>query len=246
MKKKPNLVSRSGSDHAGTIRRLKRQDSIREKVLRGFTNQYQLANAYQVTQKTISQDLSTIYNQMVEESLDDHKVLKAFRIKQFEQIKILALQEFEKSKEDSEEIVTVKKKCTNCYGLGKVEDKPGIFDRCGTCKGKRIISNDETIRVKGQTGDPAYLRVIKECQTEIARIEGLYPRNVTSRKLELEAEMVGGKIHAKVSELYIEADGDLIIRCVATLDELKESIKSGSAKVIEAEHKRIESDQDQD
>ena len=224
------------------LSKIQRQDSLRERILRGVTNQRSLAAAYGVSQKTISLDMNEIYDQIFAESLQDHLVLKAFRIKQFENIGLMALNEYERSKKDIEEKAIVTKQCPNCFGLGKIEDSPNEFTPCGTCKATGKIKSEETIRIKQQIGDPAFMRVAKECISEISRIEGHYPRfsSAYSRRLEIEAEGVGGKINLKVQELFIEADSDLIIKCVSALDELQESLKQGSAKVIEAEHKRLE------
>ena len=231
------------SDIEFQLSKLQRQDSLREKILRGVTNQNQLAVAYGVTQKTISLDMRDIYEQIKSESLKDFETEKAFRIKQFTYLGILALNEYDKSKQDIEEKALVTKSCTNCFGQKQIEDNPGIFTECGTCKGTGKIKSEETIRIKQQTGDPAYLRIFHEVTKEISRIQGIYPRNSYKRQLEMEAESVGGKISLKVKELFLEAPADLLINAVSILDELQEGIKNGSAKVIETESKRIEEDQ---
>lgn len=222
------------------MEKLKRQESIREKMLCGLTNQDSLAVVFGVTQAQISRDVDDIYNQILQNNLVDHEAQKTFRIAQFENLGRMALVEFEKSKKPSKEKVITKKPCPNCLGEGETEELPGLFDTCNICKGKGQIQTEEVIRIKASKGDPAYYRVFHSCLVEIARINGLYPRNAYSRKLEFEAESVGGKIKLKAQELFLEADSKLILDAVTVLDQLQESVKTGEAKVIESKSKKIE------
>jgi len=137
--------------------------------------------------------------------------------------------------------------CKRCNGEGVEEIRPGIMDDCEECGGTghevakcRLCAGEgkikvETTKVKGQAGDPAFLRVAKDCFAEMARLSDLYPRNATVKKLTMSSKEVGGQIEKTIEGLYLDAPMETIIRARAVVDEIEEKMREGEASIV-SEH----------
>ena len=104
--------------------------------------------------------------------------------------------------------------CTHCGATGKV-----------------LV---ETVRVSGQAGDVAFLKLAKECFVECARLDGAYPgsSNLRVGALVKSAQAVGGEAQAQIEEMYVDAPPEMIIQALAVIEELREKVKERQVRNI--------------
>jgi len=221
-------------------------------MLRGVTSPTQIALAFGVMPKRASVWMTKIRDSWQtrdkERTQEDRRTI---RIKQLENIAILALSEFAQSKKNSKEKTVVSQPCRQCHGDKIVMDKnkicqtceglkidetfPGQYSMCMDCNGtgfgtKRCRecrgtgeTKINTLKVKQECGDPAYLTIAKAAFLECARLEGLtFDSRITLGKQLIEASAgVDGVISQKIEEIYFDAPVDVIIQAMAAMDELR-------------------------
>ena len=209
----------------------KRLVRLEQLILRGVTNQYELAAAFGVGIHEIFAMMKHIREQWLANDVEDVKQQVLKREKQLEALAQKALTAYDRSKQDVEEFTVVERVCTRCKGDGQTEEKPDYWVDCTECQGKGRITT-ETTKVKGQPGDPSFLKVAKECFVECARLKGLYPTTNTMqmKRLVSESREVGGEIQTRVEEMYLEASDDKIIKALQALDVLQREIKGEKVK----------------
>ena len=210
-------------------------------LIRGTSNQSQLAAAFGVCQKTICNWINEIYKRWAEVGGRTTEDKRALRVKQLEAIAIAALNEFETSKKNAEELGVTSRRCTLCNGTGLKQVNPHENVECNECGGVGEIEQLNK-RIRGRTGDPAYLTVAKTCIESAAKLEGLYPETSTkiSKTIIEEGRTVGGEIQRRIEEVYIEAPIELIIKSKAILDQLRVEGKKTEQKTIEVEGNKVE------
>ena len=208
-------------------------------IIRGTTNQSQLAAAFGVCQATITNWINEIYQRWAKTAGRTTEDKRALRVKQLESIAMAALNEFESSRKNAEELGVVSRRCLKCNnGIVKVNEYENA--ECKECGG---VGEVEVVnkRVRGRTGDPAYLTVAKTCIEAAAKLEGLYPETAKiSKTIIEEGRTVGGEIQRRIEEVYLEAPVDLIIKSKAILDKLRVEGKKAEQKVIEVEGKKVD------
>lgn len=208
---------------------------LEKHLLRGLSNQHELAAAFGVTQQCIHEWISVIYKRWKEESPETTEDARTRRIKMLDHLAATAILEFERSRAISEEKIVQERICPECEGKKKETVAPGEQVTCPVCKGKGIVSH-ETVKTKGTPGDPAYINVAKACIESAARLEGLMPVTMRGSKTVFEeTKTVGGDLHRTVTQEFYDAPVDLIIRARATLDEIQQSMKKGETKKIDVE-----------
>lgn len=215
---------------------------IEQLMLRGVTNQQELAAAFGVPQSRISTHMKEIrrrWREADEEATADERVL---RQRQFENLLQMALNSFERSKKDAEEVVTHEEVCGACDGK-KFTSEFGEKKECKNCEGRGKVLREVT-RVKGQVGDVAFLKLAKELVAELARLKGIYPENASIRNLVAATRNVDGELQTQVQEMIIEGPVDTIIRAKAMLAELDHGMKNGSIQVLDVQPEVKEEEQD--
>lgn len=137
----------------------KRQAIVEDYILRGVSDESQIAAALGVPVSKIGYYLKKIrerWRQSAFSELDDKRHL---RVNQMMDVAKKALNSFEVSKRDAAEYTVQEKCCTNCSGSGKdpkkktevipceacngsglEEDTPGVYTRCEVCDGKKETS----------------------------------------------------------------------------------------------------------
>ena len=157
-------------------RRLK----IRKLMLSGITNVRDLAIRFGVSQTQIIQDMKWVRKQW---AIEDARLFRndsdrrLMRIQMLMDVITKAADSFERSKQNAEKVTTHTKKavCSECRGQGKVKSKGSSKAvKCTECKGAGNIDiTVETREIKGQAGDSSFLKVVRDCITEINKMEGL-------------------------------------------------------------------------
>jgi len=219
----------SGHPHRQTkqlsIRVMKRRNRIREMLLRGVSNQQEIAAAFGVSQPLVSKDIKAIMEEWREEEKGKGIQKRDKRIKQLEMAAKEAFDSWIKSKESKEEVSTTytPKKCTTCYGKGKIKD---TGDTCSKCNGSGEIVEEIVRRsVSGSPGDPSFLRTFNDCIKEMAKLEGLYvkKKHVSGRvEATLTHKLVqGGSLEGVPNEVLLEARAAYAQLEVAYKDEAK-------------------------
>ena len=194
-------------------------------MLNGITNLTELAAAFGLSRPTLKTMVEEVERTWLENERHDAVLEREFRCKQLEQLVQKALNSYERSRQDSEEISYTFAICGVCDGSGDIK-KDGVTQDCVTCGGDGKI-RVESVKIKGQAGDASFLRVAKDCIVECARIKGLYPdgrSSVAIRKLISSSQEVGGAIQSKIEELYVDAPAEVLIKAMASLDELREKM----------------------
>lgn len=210
-----------------TNERRARLVKIEESILRGYTNQNDLAAKFGVTQQQISNDLREIHDTWKREGIDKTKERRRLRVKQLEYVIQLAHNAFQVSRGDVERGETEKHEvCKDCEGMGVKEG-----DWCDACDGNGFIKSVSlTIKKQGQAGDPNWLAIIKNCNAEINRLEGNYTPPV--KRIQKNTTVSGAVLHAgltaKDGNLYLLASGDDIIQAKVALERLKQSAKENA------------------
>jgi len=204
-------------------------------LLSGVTNLAEIGAAFNRSVQTASLWVKEIRERWEKEREQDLERRMDLRVRQIENLAILALDSYERSKEDSREYTTVTKVCEFCKGDGVVEVSGKEFGEkkkqvCSHCsgEGKSII---ETMKIAGKPGDGRFLSIAKECFVELTKLEGLHPQQATIRKLVAKSQEVGGEMQTEVEEIYLSAPVDTIIRAKAMLSELKELQSKGQASI---------------
>ena len=229
------------------MRRQQQMLKVEKFYLNGITNQVEIANALGVTPACISQWTKEIQQEWLKVDQENVVAQRALRSRQFDNIAQMALTSFERSCQHEEELTTTEKYCVKCGGecIVKVTDektKESKWARCPTCngRGKEVI---EVTKRKSRPGNPIFLSVATAALRESCKVIGLTSIATRLGRVVEETRTIGGELHQRTEELYVEADMDTIIRAKAALDELRAKIANGEAQVVDGkviEAKRIE------
>lgn len=224
--------------------RRKRMMRLEQMILRGNTNQSQLAAAFGVDQSTVChwiREIEADWKKREYDKLDDRR---RYRIKQLENIVSMALASYDRSRLDEEEFTISQKTCPICDGTKEMK-QDGTTTKCRGCDGVGYVQTEQT-KVKGKAGESSFLKVAVDTIKEIGRLEGLYPeKSGITRRSALVESHVGedGVLRQRIDELYVDAPDDMIVQALSDLDRLEEAAKKArekKAKTIEAKARRIE------
>jgi hypothetical protein len=177
--------------------RVKRRNQIERLMLDGLFSPTQIAKEIGVTVSTIRKDIELIEREWADTyTPEERERRRNRRISQLETITTLAAKGFDKSKESAErETVTTDP------------------------KGKTTTMKE----TKNQYGDPALLNVMKNCITEISKLEGLHvQRHEISGK-------DGGAIVVEAMRQIPDEELDKIVAAAERLEEL-----SGQSLLLES------------
>jgi len=192
----------------------KRRERLRMVELdieRGDVNQTALAKKYGVSQPQISHDFKKIREKWLKEDSEWAKGNRAKRVRQQESIGRVAAREFELSKRS---ITT----CQDCEGKGYIKRK-GV---CQLCEGEGVIVAFDA------PGDPNYLRIMKSCLEECARLENLHPPRTRVKK-----EVSHNHAHLHLNgNGFADASEDDLIEAKVLFDKMQGNGQNG-ARVIE-------------
>src|SRR5690606_23062528 len=122
-------------------------------ILRGVTNQEDMANAFGVSRQTIGKYIREIYENWKNENDPEVVELRILRQKQLENLLQLTLDSFHISRQPIEDYEILEVDCDECNGEGMVEDKPDQWIKCEGCDGKKT-KTIERKTVKGEPGNP--------------------------------------------------------------------------------------------
>ena len=196
--------------------RLKRIEMM---ILRGVTNTNEISSAFGIGRTETERLIKVILERWKSEDRSDLNEKRIQRTKQLELILNKAIISFEKSQQDEQEISKEIKTCGDCSD-GIRRKKDGEEEQCKTCKGvgKIVV---ERIKIKGQSGDPAFLNIAKEVVKELAKMEGLVqPDPKISSSLLIQSRTIGGEVEQEVRQLYIEAPAETLLRAKLLLEEI--------------------------
>lgn len=222
---------------ASLVEREKYLARLEQRMLRGVTNQHELAAAFGKPVTVLARDMMDVRDRWLAHSPKNAEHAKITRIRQLEHLGILALDSYQRSRQDVEEITTQDRGCTNCIGTGKVApdpSKPNAETKCPECAGRGVVSV-ETRKIKGQAGDASFLKMAKEAFIEAAKIEGVISTSTLSLKnLSATAAQLGdSELKLEATEITLEAPLEVLLRAKALLEEIHQGRKKGTVKVIE-------------
>jgi hypothetical protein len=231
---KPNNVDR--------VERERYLNRLEHKMLRGVTSRHDLAAAFGKSIATIEDDMAIVRRRWLRNSPTDVEAAKIARIRQFENLAMLAIESYQRSRQDAEEVTVTERPCLPCSATGKVKKKGADGkEEMATClecggKGATVV---ETRRMKGQAGDAGFLRTARDCFVEAAKIEGvIVSSSLTMRNLTQTINgLPDGQVKMEAQELTLEAPIDVLLRSMAVLEEIREGHKSGKIKMLEGKGK---------
>ena len=208
---------------------LKRRRRVEDYLLRGLTDQNSMSVALGVSQGTISLDVKEIHGRWLREEIKVSRLKRSRRVKQLEFAAQQAIDAWERSKQNAEEISTVytPRKCADCKGTGIQDEITGNW--CLTCNGDgKVMTEVVTKKIRGQVGDAVQLRLFKECVVEAAKIEGSYVRKAAAK-----SNGEGGSLGINIQLDLSKAPPDLLLQAKAAYLRLTESMESRDAAIIE-------------
>lgn len=209
---------------------------LEKMLLRGVSNQTEMAAAFGVSQVMVCGYIKELYQRWRDERPEDIELARITRVKQLDGITLMALNEFERSKKASEDFTITSKMCTACKGDGDTIDSMGETVKCRECGGSGEIKT-QVVRVVEKTGDPAYLAIAKATIETAAKIEGVLANQSMGKMSTIlrETRAVGGEIHEKAKEITLEAPTDVIVKAMAMMDQIKQKMRIGEVKAIESQ-----------
>jgi hypothetical protein len=223
-----SMKKKDDSDKKVFVEQMKSR--VEKLILRGVTSREDLARAVGAGLNTIDNWKEEIFERWKRDDIQDRNVLRIRRVLQLEKIANVAIDEFERSRKDSEETVQTTAVCSTCGGKKVEESKavPGRMVKCSKCRGTGMVLVSVVVKVKGKEGDPSYLRVAKDCITECAELEGLFPSQtkMTARSLVTATSMEDQTMRTHLTEFIYEGDEDVIVRAKAVLADLKKKIRT--------------------
>jgi len=166
------------SKRAMQIRQRKRRQRVRDLLERGVTSYTDIAKRIGCTVPTATSDVKFIQSKWLDYDIATTTYRRSKRIRQLERIIREAYYSFFRSRQNKEEITTVytPRPCPECKGSGFGPDE---VDWCAVCDGRgEVMAEVQTRKQTGQSGDPSFLRIVKECLVEAAKLEGLAPQKV--------------------------------------------------------------------
>jgi hypothetical protein len=198
----------------------KRREKVKGFLLKGVSNQSEMSAALNVSPATICKDVQEIMEEWRDEDTKEYRVKRAQRIKQLELSAQRAINAFDRSRNDSEEVQVLYtpqscKKC-NATGLDRKTKRA-----CEACNGEGIV-NVETIKrtTKGQAGDSTFLKVFNDSIKEIAKLEGLYAK-VKQPKVAV-SKVEGAVIHAHVAARMDGVPAEVLLEAREAYEKLLE------------------------
>lgn len=220
------------TDRQRLIAQRERRQKVATMLLRGITNHSVMAAAVGVAPCTVWSDVKHIRQNWLRDDCRMAKYEAALRVKQLEYGALKAMESYERSRQDSEEITTdyVPRKCIDCKGTGFIE---GTTNWCLTCDSTGSVLVEHVVRkVKGQAGSAAHLAVYTKAISDIAKIKGCYPLNnqVTDNsigKTVIQASMVD----------YSKAPAELLLRAREACYLLTQSVGGSDVVDVVAEKK---------
>lgn len=234
------MAKRNNMPQKKDIETQRKKNRLEELILKGNTNQIQLAAALNVSNTTISTWIKDIRKDWKEREIVNLDEQRRFRIKQLEHVSTLAFNGFDRSRKSKEEISLVEEICPRCDGKGSYT-RNELTEPCMVCSETgRVVK--EKISVKQSPGDPAFLKIAIETIREIGKIEGVYPVR-ENNKLLLSATKVNGEVRERIAAIYSDVPDDLLAEALATIDRVEEATKSKRKKTIEAESRRVDEDE---
>lgn len=210
-----------GRTSAKAVEQYKRQRKVECAMLRGHVGQQELATRYGVSQHTISKDMLAIRQRWALSSKDSAKYRRLHRIKQLEEVFRCAMESYERSRRDEEELVTQYKpqKCCDCGGVGKVE-----LEDCTACQGTgRVVVEATTRRVRGQAGDASFLNQARQTLMNIAKLEGLTvpPTSVRAQQAVVIQQTVA--VEGEDANPFIDVPKDVLLDARRALQRLQQA-----------------------
>lgn len=154
---------------------LKRREKVAEYLTRGCENTMSIAAALGVAQSTIQNDIKAIELMWINRAISNIGKRRELHTQRILWAAFQASNAWERSKQNAEEISTeyIPKKCPECSGTGF---EAGTENWCNNCKGKGEVLIEKVIRrIKGQVGDPQFLRLFKDLAETAAKWDGVVP-----------------------------------------------------------------------
>lgn len=192
------MPRKKGLKRSQTYSMWERRRKVERYMRRGYTSQREIAAALGVSATQIHYDMQAIWSTWVEEQPQTRKERLQHRIKQLEHLIQESWNAWERSKKPEEGDNTLSKDCPVCHGVEPdvedLDDDAPQPEPCVRCGGTGLIQEVRTFK-KGQSGDPAYLAIIKEAIKECGRLEGLYVKRVAA------------KVTGHTTSLQVVADG---------------------------------------
>ncbi|KKK59393.1 hypothetical protein LCGC14_3034850 [marine sediment metagenome] len=207
-----------------------RRNEIAKVYLDGITNQVELANKFNVSQTTIHRDLAYLRKRWSKESSKSVKKERAVSIKHLYSVAEKAMESYEISRENAEEITTSIRQddCRKCNGKGIVNEL-----ECLNCDGKgKVEVKTETKKIKGQAGDSSFLAEFRKCIEQIIKLKGLYKE----RKTATSTNVSGQVIHSHVNgNRFKDATPEQILEAMKIIHRLGDSTSTNESDVIDVE-----------
>jgi hypothetical protein len=163
------------------VRQRKRRQRVRDLLERGVTSYTDIAARLGCTIPTATNDVKVIENRWLQYDIQMTTYRRSKRVKQLERIAREAYESFFRSKQNKEEISTIytPRNCPECKGSGFAANEQ---DWCAVCDGRgEVMTEVVTKKELGQAGDSSFLRVVKECFMEAAKLEGLSPKRILQK-----------------------------------------------------------------
>jgi hypothetical protein len=235
----PQISSANGRTYLASIEKQERLRRVEDAVLRGVTNQTELASYFNVDSTTISGYMKEIKQSWLTQNEKDPATLRLLRIKQLEHIHGLALNTFENSQGEEVRTSVILKICDVCHGTGKiskihVDEDDDEYNKhldelhddhsseCGYCSGRGKVPTEKITKTVNH-GDPAFMKLAIDAIKEISKLEGNYPGSISLKKIQKTNEH--GEIDSTLEEIYAEAPTDMIVEARAILDKLAQRTK---------------------
>lgn len=189
-KKKQKRSRKVPQKFSADIRRRQIQKQVRlvkiEQLLRkGITNQNALAARLGISQPTVSKYVAEIYDNWLHDNPRSARKARMLRVRQLEHVAVQAIDSYERSRKDQEEVTTVYQpvRCKGCKGTGWKDGKEETEKWCEYCDGSgTTLQEVVTRKIKGQAGDAAFLKTAKDAIAECAKIMGLYRKEKKEEK----------------------------------------------------------------
>jgi len=212
-----------------SVARQLRLKKLEEAMLNGHTNQNELSAMLNVSQTQVSFDMAIIRDRWKADSMQELDDLRAYRLKQFDEVRRKAMIAFDRSREVQTELSTSKKPCEFCSATGtKMKDGEEIV--CPSCQGECVILV-ETVKESESPGDAAFLSQATTAQREASKLQGLYPdRKNTNVSIDLSDR-------TRISQtVFSSMPKDDLLLLMDMIEEKKaETTKLQRQRVIEAE-----------
>jgi len=151
------------------LAKIDKKRRIRMDVLNGITSRRDLAIRHDMAPNNVNKMVKEIYEELRSQYEEDGVYESVMLQEKFNIVFQRAVASFEESQKDSEKVRTTYEviDCPSCRGKD---------DWCELCNGKGKITERLVMKeVKGQAGDPTFLKVQHDCLKEMGRLKGLYP-----------------------------------------------------------------------